>query len=38
MTALRRRARQDIEEQLDLASQTLPRLLALVEQLAAGKS
>ena len=29
-------ARQDIEEQLDLASQTLPRLLALVEQLAAG--
>ncbi|MEF8733805.1 MAG: glycosyltransferase family 4 protein [Candidatus Accumulibacter meliphilus] len=38
MAALRRQARQDIEEQLDLASQTLPRLLALVEQLAAGKS
>jgi glycosyltransferase involved in cell wall biosynthesis len=30
-TALRGKARQDIEEQLDLESQTLPRLLALVE-------
>jgi glycosyltransferase involved in cell wall biosynthesis len=34
MTALRAQARRDIQEHLDLESRTLPRLLALVEQLA----